>query len=72
MEILLFAVIIAQIAERAWMQHRAEQKEQDMLNRLMSKDLEEYKDFIVEPVQYDPVIKTDEDEYWQEIEERKV
>lgn len=72
MEYLLFAVIIAQFVERAWTQHRHEQKEQDMLNRLMSKDLEEYREFTVEPVQYEPVIKTDEDEYWQEIEERKV
>ena len=72
MEVLLFAVIIAQIIERAWMQHRAEQKEQDMLNRLMSKDLEEYKEMVNEPVKYEPVSVTDEQEYWMEIEEQKV
>lgn len=37
----------------------------------MAKDFVEYKEQTTEPKTYDPVIVTDEDEYYREIEEMK-
>lgn len=43
----------------------------DLMDRAMSKDFVEYKEQTQEPVIYEPVTLTDEQEYWNEIEENK-
>lgn len=50
-------------------QYKEERK--DYLNRLMAKDFVEYKEQ-TENVQYEPVVLTEEEEYYREIEEQKV
>lgn len=54
------------ILEEQWREER-----QDLLNRIMAKDIQEYKEVSSEPVEYEPVTVSEEDEYWMEIEEQK-
>lgn len=50
-------------------QHQDERK--DLLDRVMSKDFTQYKEYTVEPVKYDPVDVSEEEEYNREIEAMK-
>jgi type III secretory pathway component EscR len=52
--------------EEQWREER-----QDLLNRVMAKDIQEYKEVSSKPVEYEPVTVSEEDEYWMEIEEQK-
>ncbi|WP_447579920.1 hypothetical protein [Acinetobacter baumannii] len=52
--------------EEQWREER-----QDLLNRVMAKDIQEYIEVSSDPVEYEPVTLTDEDEYRMEIEEQK-
>jgi hypothetical protein len=50
-------------------QNRFERK--DLLDRIMSRDFTEYKEHTSEPIKYEPVTLTEEDEYLREVEEQK-
>lgn len=50
-------------------QNRLERK--DLLDRIMSRNFTEYKEHTSEPVKYEPVTLTEEDEYFREVEEQK-
>jgi hypothetical protein len=52
--------------EQDWKEER-----QDLFNRIMSKDVAEYKEITSEPVSFEPVTVSEEKEYWMEIEEQK-
>ncbi|MEK3819678.1 hypothetical protein MKY20_11485 [Cytobacillus sp. FSL W8-0315] len=52
--------------EELWREER-----QDLLNRAMAKDIQEYKEMTAEPVKYEPVTVSEEKEYWMEVEENK-
>lgn len=43
----------------------------DLMDRIMSKDFAEYKDQTTEPKTYDPVVVTEEDEYYRELAESR-
>ncbi|TCJ93413.1 UNVERIFIED_ORG: hypothetical protein BDK47_13333 [Anoxybacillus amylolyticus] len=67
---LMFATICALLVflYQKEQQHKEERK--DLLDRIMS--YTEYKEQTAEPVKFEPVTVTEEDEYWREIEERKL
>lgn len=43
----------------------------ELMDRIMAKDFVEYKEQTTETKTYDPVVVTEEDEYYREIEEMK-
>jgi membrane protein implicated in regulation of membrane protease activity len=69
---LMFATVCALLVflHQKEQQHKEERK--DLLDRIMARDYVEYKEQTTEPVKYEPVTVTEEDEYWREIEERKL
>jgi hypothetical protein len=50
-------------------QNRLERK--DLLDRIMARNYTEYKEQITEPIKYEPVTITEEDEYLREVEEQQ-
>lgn len=72
MEYLLFAIIIGLLLFIYKREEQTKKERADLLDRIMSKDFVEYKEQTEEPVQYEPVVLSEQDEYYREIEDRKV
>jgi hypothetical protein len=70
--IVLFLVIAALITYLFIREEKNRVERQDLMDRLMSKDFVEYKESVSEPVEFEPVSMTEEQEYWKEIEDQKV
>lgn len=68
---ILFATVTVFLIYTYKREQQFKEERQDMLDRLMAKDIAEYKEMTSEPVKYEPVTVTDETEYWNEIEEQK-
>lgn len=51
-------------------QHQQDRK--DMLDRIMSRNFEEYKDLTQPLPKFEPVYTDEEEEYYRELEEQKV
>lgn len=62
------ALLLHHISKREE-QNRLERK--DLLDRIMSRNFMEYKEHTSEPIKYEPVTVTEEDEYLREVEEQK-
>lgn len=48
------------------------EERKDLMDRLMAKDFTEYKEATQPLVTFEPVSKSDADEFWDEVEARKV
>lgn len=68
---ILFGTIILFLVYIHNREQQFTEERQDLLDRLMAKDITEYKELTSEPVNYEPVAVTEEKEYWMEIEEQK-
>lgn len=68
---MLFAIIILLLILMYKREEQYKEERKDYLDRLMAKDFVEYK-AETESVKYDPVVLTEEEEYYREIEEQKV
>lgn len=71
MSYMLFAIIVLLLYLMYKREEQYKEERKDYLDRLMAKDFVEYKEQ-AEHVQYEPVVLTEEEEYYREIEEQKV
>jgi hypothetical protein len=65
--ITLTLIYSSHLNNREWQKER-----KDLYDRIMSKDLREYKTETAEPIIYKPVDNSEEEEYRKEQEKRKV
>lgn len=70
MSYMLFGIIVLLLYFAYKREEQFKEERKDYLDRIMSKDFVEYKQ--TESVQYEPVVLTEEEEYYREIEEQKV
>jgi hypothetical protein len=69
---LMFAIVCVLLVYIHQMERLNKEERKDLLDRIMAKNYVEYKEQTSEPVKYEPVVVTEEDEYWRELEERKI
>lgn len=67
----LFAVIVFLLLFVRNLQKQHEKERQDLLDRLMSRNIDEYKYHVQDPKPSDPVDLSEEEEYMREIEMMK-
>lgn len=78
MELYLFLTIVALLCflvyeriARQVDQEREREERQDLLDRLMARNFVEYKEQTQEPVRYEPVSVSEEEEYWRELQSKR-
>lgn len=69
--IAFIAYVVLSMQHQRQLEAQWREERQDLLDRAMAKDMQEYKEMTAEPVKYEPVVVSEEDEYWMEIEEQK-
>jgi hypothetical protein len=69
---LMFAIVCVLLVYIHQMERLNKEERKDLLDRIMAKNYVEYKEQTSEPVKYEPVVVTEEDEYWRELEEKKL
>jgi hypothetical protein len=69
---LMFAIVCVLLVYIHQMDKLNKEERKDLLDRIMAKNYVEYKEQTSEPVKYEPVVVTEEDEYWRELEEKKL
>jgi hypothetical protein len=72
MEFMLFATIVALLFFTYKREEQMKKERADLLDRIMARTYVEYKEQTSEPVKYEPVVVTEEEEYWRELEEKKL
>jgi hypothetical protein len=72
MEFMLFATIVALLYFTYKREEQMKKERADLLDRIMARTYVEYKEQTAEPVKYEPVTVTEQDEYWMELQEKKV
>jgi hypothetical protein len=72
MEFMLFATVVTLLYFFYKREEQFAKERNDLLDRIMARTYVEYKEQTAEPVKYEPVTVTEEDEYWRELEEKKV
>jgi hypothetical protein len=72
MEFMLFATVVTLLYFFYKREEQFAKERNDLLDRIMSRNFTEYKEHTAEPIKYEPVTVTEEDEYWRELEEKKV
>lgn len=76
---IVFCLILALIEYSRWREREDFNQERknwsyerkDLYDRIQSGSLTEYKEATQEVKTFEPVVKSEEDEFWQEIEENK-
>jgi hypothetical protein len=72
MEFMLFATIVSLLYFTYKREEQMKKERADLLDRIMARNYVEYKEQTAEPVKYEPVVVTEEEEYWRELEEKKL
>jgi hypothetical protein len=69
---LMFAIVCVLLVYIHQMEKQNKEERKDLLDRIMARNYVEYKEQTAEPVKYEPVTVTEQDEYWMELQEKKL